>query len=126
MKTRIFGIDIMPDNDPDFDGQESWTILWIDPLDHAVRITQELNFGLKKPPVWHGFDIYRRLQNRPAEKTVRQYLNSDKAQSLLDRICSGHRQWPYGDVSKPDLNEDAQSALDDLLFDLEQLPANES
>lgn len=125
MRVGIYSIETTALHDEYISSSESWTALWIDALTRSVKISQEFDPRPGKELFWHGFDILRRLENRPSEEITRQYLNGEKAQMLLDRICNGHKKWPYGNDAVPELNEDARAALDVLLYHLEHLTDNE-
>ncbi len=123
MKTMILTIETTPQRDPYLKtAGESWTALWIDPLAHELKISQEFETGVTTREIWHGLEIQRPLTNRPDETRARAYLESEDSQALLARVCGGHRAHWDGNDQVGDLTDDAQAALDVLIDNLENLP----
>jgi hypothetical protein len=123
----IKNIDTRPDLDVyrrDTNG-ETYTELTIYPDDHIVDVTQEGRSNSQSMAEFHRLVLSSKIDGHPDEDVLREYLESDEGQELIERICAGHDQEWDGHNMVGTLTDDAQEAWDTLIAELNDMPATD-
>ena len=107
-------------------GGESRTELYIDPEERQASVLQYWpGQGGTSMDEYHHRKLSYCVDITPDEDEVEEYLNSDEAQALLDRICDGHQVVWDGHNRVGELSDDAEAAVAELLAGLNELSASE-
>ena len=120
---KIAEIDTTPQLDPYHrnTGGETRTCFWIDPRSKKIGISQEYDTNSCSMDEWNGLVISRYLSVRPAEDETRLELTDN---DLVSRVIDGWDSDWNGNNIVGNLNDDAQTALEELIDNLESLPEN--
>jgi hypothetical protein len=121
MSVKIGNVDCRHELDPYHHDTKGLTLttLNIYPESRKASVTQDYDTNSTSMGVWNGIDIEVRLRNTLDGGLVREFLESDDGQKLLDAICDGwSRDW-NGSNYIGSLDDEATSALDELTDELE-------
>lgn len=122
-KITIRNCDTRPDLDVyrrDTNG-ETYTELTIYPTERIVDVTQEGRSNSQSMAEYHRLVLSSKIEGHPDEATLREYLESDEGQELMERVCAGHdREWD-GHNMVGTLTDDAESAWDALIAELDDM-----
>lgn len=124
-KPKIIGIDCLPEVDPYHrdTGKLCETYITISPETGKVWVSQEYDDNATPIDVWNGIDITERLgfgQVMDGEK-IQDYLESEEATSLIQRIINGHEVEWNGNNHVGHLNDDANEAWEELVNELNEM-----
>lgn len=120
MSVTIKSINTMPELDPyqRDTGQATYTELWLDPQERIATVDQEYRTGATTFAIWHSCELTFRINGHPKADGMKEYLESDEVQSLLNTICDGHSiEWD-GNNHVGHFTEDALNAKEKLERDL--------
>lgn len=118
MSVKITKIDTMPESDPYNNGSASRTTFWLDPQGRVAIVSQDYKTNSTTFAIYHRCELTLSIGDHPVAADVREYLESEDTQRLLDTICDGHSIEWNGNNNVGRLTEDAQLALDTLEQDL--------
>ena len=102
------------------------TVLNIYPKSRKCNVSQDYDDNATSMNCWNGIDIEKTLHNTLDSVNVREFLESDDGQNLLDRICNGHDVEWNGSNHIGSLDDDAELALSDLIVELENCFTDEA
>lgn len=133
MSVKIGKIDVVAEEDMyRRNGQMTTTEMWISPQKRLVIVEQYHRSGSTSVDVWHRRELTFSLnsengvqemeQEPPDGDSLKELLESDEGQALLDRICDGHDIDWDGNNMVGSLDEDAQIAVQELLEAINDLP----
>ncbi len=126
MNVRVISVDTRPTLDAYHQdtGQETRTVLHLDPERREVHVYQRDDAGGYPAEEWNNLILTLPLVPRPDEDALREYLNG-AGQELLSRICDGfYREW-NGQNIRGHLNDDAGEAWDALEEAIAALPESD-
>lgn len=130
-KIEILEIDVIQERDLYATGQYTRTSLWLDPQKRKLRVQQVMRTNSTTFALWHGRELEELLTppeheaEAPDADALKEYLESDEAQTLLDQVCSGHSVDWDGNNMVGSLTEDALGAWETLLREIDDLPRSE-
>lgn len=118
MSVKITKVDTMPESDPYNNGSASRTTFWLDPQEREAIVSQDYKTNSTTFAIYHRCELELSIGDHPVAADVREYLESEDTQRLLDTICDGHSIEWNGHNNVGRLTDDAQLALDTLEQDL--------
>lgn len=127
MSVKIKNVDCVHEIDPYHRDTQGFTIttLHIDPESRTCSINQEYDDNATPSRVWHGVDIERNIEPGVYDGgQIEAYLNSREGQALLDRVCDGHEVEWDGSNHVGRMDDDAESALDELVEEIMSYPSD--
>jgi len=128
MKSKIIQITKV-ETEPEIDpyhaqtGGETYTELYIDPERGIVQLHQEMDDNATPIDEWNGLVIASKISGHPNRSQALWVLEEDA--HLIERVVNGHStEWDgHNWIGK--LNHDAESALEELIQDLENCDPEE-
>lgn len=125
---KILKIDCEPEIDPYHVDTQTLcqTYITISPQDEKIWVTQEYDNNSTSMDIWNGIDISSRLGfgNVMDGKQIKNFLESDEAEKLLQRIFDGHEVNWNGSNLIGSLSDDASIAWDEILESMNEMTSN--
>lgn len=122
---KILNIDAVPQLDPYHrdTGGETLTVVWIDLESGKCGVSQECDDNATPECRWNGRELAQSI-TRPNQSELCSYMRGD-ALPLIQRILDGSEIEWNGNNHVGVLDDDAQSAWEELLDDLDHLDESE-
>ncbi len=130
-KITIGKINVIQEKDLYATGQYTRTSIWFSPEDRKVEVDQVMRTNSTTFALYHGRELEKLIApseheaEAPDATALREYLEGDDAQALLERVCAGHSIEWNGNNMVGKMNKDAQSAWAEVLRDIDDLPRSE-
>jgi hypothetical protein len=136
MSVQIGKIDVVAEEDMyKRCGQMTKTELWLEPTERRVVVSQYHDSGATPEGEWHKRQLAWLLDGSteyghseieaPDDESLREFLEGEEGQALLDRICDGHDINWDGNNIVGSLDDDAQAAAQELMGAINNLPRSE-